>query len=77
MKYIPPTKLKVLMIMFFGTGIIGMFMGIFSAPSLQHQMTLIITLMGVVNFGLGAFFTFIFLTQLPNTPDKRKKKKKS
>jgi hypothetical protein len=52
-------------------------MGIFAAPSLQHQMTLIITLMGVINFGLGAFFTFIFLTQKPNTPDKRKKKKKS
>jgi hypothetical protein len=33
--------------------------------------------MGVINFGLGAFFTFIFLTQKPNTPDKRKKKKKS
>ena len=64
------------MVMFFGTGIIGMFMGIFAAPSLQHQMTLIITLMGVINFGLGAFFTFIFLTQLPTTPDKRKKKKK-
>jgi len=77
LKYISPTRVKVLMVMFFGTGIIGMFMGIFAAPSLQHQMTLIITLMGVINFGLGAFFTFIFLTQKPNTPDKRKKKKKS
>ncbi len=62
--------------MFFGTGVMGMIMGIFVARSQLPAMTLIITLMGVINFGLGAFFTFIFLTQLPNTPDKRKKKKK-
>ncbi len=52
----------------------GMIMGLFVAPP---SMTVILTLMGVINFGLGAFFTFIFLTQKPNTPDKRKKKKKS
>jgi len=76
-KYISPTRVKVLMLMFFGTGVMGMIMGIFVAPSQLPTMTLIITLMGVINFGLGAFFTFIFLTQLPNVPDKRKKKKKS
>ena len=75
-KYIAPLRVKVLMIMSFGTGIMGMIMGIFVAPTQLPTMTLIITLMGVVNFGLGAFFTFIFLTQLPNTPDKRKRKKK-
>jgi len=75
-RYIAPIRVKVLMIMFFGTGTMGMIMGIFVAPSQLPAMTLIITLMGVVNFGLGAFFTFIFLTQLPNTPDKRKKKRK-
>jgi len=76
-RYISPIRVKVLMIMFFGTGTMGMIMGIFVAPSQLPAMTLIITLMGVVNFGLGAFFTFIFLTQLPNTPDKRKKKRKN
>ncbi len=75
-KYIAPIRVKVLMLMFFGTGAMGMIMGIFVAPSQLPTMTLIITLMGVINFGLGAFFTFIFLTQLPTTPDKRKKKKK-
>ncbi len=73
LRYIEPNRLKVLMMMFFGTGILGMVMGLVVAPP---SMTMILTLMGVVNFGLGAFFTFIFLTQIPNTPDKRKKKKK-
>ncbi len=61
------------MIMFFGTGSMGLIMGLLVAPP---SMTIILTLMGVINFGLGAFFTFIFLTQTPNTPDKRKKKRK-
>ncbi len=61
------------MIMFFGTGIMGMVVGIIVAPP---SMTMIITFMGVVNFGLGAFFTFTFLTQTRKEPDKRKKKRK-
>ena len=69
----PPFRVKVLMMMFFGTGAMGMVMGLFIAPP---SMTVFLTLLGVINFGLGAFFTFIFLTQTPNTPDKRKKKKK-
>ena len=64
------------MLMFFGTGVMGMIMGIFVAPSQLPTMTLIITLMGVINFGLGAFFTFTYLTQTRAEPDKRKKKKK-
>ena len=61
------------MMMFFGTGTIGIIMGLVVAPP---SMTVILTLMGVINVGLGAFFTFIFLTQVQNTPDKRKRKKK-
>jgi len=72
-RYIAPIRVKILMMMFFGTGAMGMIMGLAVAPP---SMTMILTLMGVINFGLGAFFTFIFLTQLPNTPDKRKKKRK-
>jgi len=62
------------MMMFFGTGTMGIIMGLFVAPP---STTMIITLLGVINIGLGAFFTFIFLTQIPNTPDKRKKKRKN
>ncbi len=72
-RYIEPNRLKVLMMMFFGTGIMGMVMGLVVAPP---SMTLILTFMGVVNIGLGAFFTLTFLTQTRKEPDKRKKKKK-
>ncbi len=61
------------MMMFFGTGIMGMIMGLVVAPP---SMTMFLTFMGVVNIGLGAFFTFTFLTQTRKEPDKRKKKKK-
>ncbi len=72
-RYIAPIRVKVLMMMFFGTGTMGLVMGLLVAPP---SMTMILTLLGVINIGLGAFFTFIFLTQIPNTPDKRKKKRK-
>lgn len=74
MRYIEPTRVKVLMMLFFATGIIGMIIGIIVAPP---HMTMIITFMGVINFGLGAFFTYILLTQAQKSPDKRKKKKKN
>ena len=73
MRYIEPTRVKVLMMMFFATGIIGMIIGLTIAPP---SVTMIITFMGVINFGLGAFFTFIYLTQTKKDPDKRKKKRK-
>ncbi len=63
------------MMIFFGTGVMGMIMGLAVAPG--GNQTMILTFMGVVNIGLGAFFTFIFLTQIPNIPDKRNKKRKS
>ena len=61
------------MIMFFATGALGIVIGIAVAPP---SSTMIITFMGVINFGLGAFFTYVFLTQTKKAPDKRKKKRK-
>jgi hypothetical protein len=52
----------------------GLIIGLVIAPP---SMTMMITFMGVINVGLGAFFTFIFLTQIKKDPDKRKKKRKS
>ena len=69
MKYIKPQKLKVLMILFFGTGIMGITMGL-SAPS---QMSIFITFLGVINLCLGGFVGWIFFTQQPRLRDKRKK----
>ncbi|MGV7225771.1 MAG: hypothetical protein ACQ9CV_02470 [Nitrosopumilus sp.] len=74
MRYIEPTRVKVLMMMFFATGSIGIAIGL--SPITPSSMTMMITFMGVINIGLGAFFTFILLTQIQKTPDKRKKKSK-
>lgn len=72
MKYVKPIRLKVLMMMFFGSGILGIIVGLYVAP---HQATLIITFMGVINLSLGGFFGWIFLTQTEESNDKRKKKR--
>ena len=74
MRYIEPTRVKVLMVMFYASGVIGIIIGLVVAPP---SMTMIFTFMGVINVVLGAFFTFIFLTQIQKEPDKRKKKRKS
>ena len=74
MRYIEPTRVKVLMVMFYATGVMGLIVGLVVAPP---SMIMTITFMGVINLGLGAFFTFIFLTQIKKEPDKRKKKRKS
>ncbi len=61
------------MVMFYATGIVGMVVGLSFAPP---TMVVMITFMGVINVGLGAFFTFLLITQVRSVPDKRKKKKK-
>jgi len=73
MRYIEPVRVKVLMIMFFATGSLGIVIGL--SPIAASQ-TIMITFMGVINIGLGAFFAFLFLTQIKKDPDKRKKKRK-
>lgn len=69
MKYVNPQKLKVLMLLFFGTGSMGIIVGL-SQPS---QASLFITFMGVINLCLGGFMGWIFFTQEPPLRDKRKK----
>lgn len=76
MKYVKPFRLKVMMAMFFGTGIIGIIVGLYVAqPSATSYAPLLITFLGVINLSLGAFFGWIFLTQTPESDDKRKKKR--
>ncbi len=74
MRYIEPTRVKFLMMMFFATGIVGMLIGL--SPITPPNMKMMITFLGLINVGLGAFFTFFYLTQTKE-PDKRKKKKKT
>lgn len=73
MKYVSPTRLKVLMMMFFGTGIMGLIIGLVVAPP---QTTMFITFLGVINVSLGAFFVWVYLTQEQKPPDKRKRKRR-
>ena len=74
MRYLEPTRVKFLLIMFFATGIFGILIGL--SGFTPKDFKIMITFMGVINVGLGAFFTFIYLTQTHKEPDKRKKKKK-
>ncbi len=66
MKYVPPKKLKVLMMVFFGTGVFGIAIGL-------TLIIFMITFMGVINLCLGGFFGWIFLNQEPRSKQKRKK----
>ncbi len=54
------------MMVFFGTGVFGIVVGL----TLQIFM---ITFMGVINLCLGGFFGWIFLNQEPRSKHKRKK----
>ena len=73
MRYIEPTRVKVLMMMFFTTGIIGVIIGLSAVT--PPNLKIMITLMSMINIGLGAFFTFLYLTQLkPTLINERKRK---
>jgi|TARA_B100000508_G_scaffold42175_1_gene32901 hypothetical protein len=67
-KYIPPTKLKVLIVMFFVGAGVGIMIGL-----IHHHMYL--TLLGVVNLILGGVMGGILLLQAPRVRDNRRKKK--
>ena len=67
-KYIPPTKLKALIVMFFVGAGVGIMIGL-----IHHHMYL--TLLGVVNLILGGVMGGILLLQAPRVRDNRRKKK--
>ena len=67
-KYIPPKKLKVLIVMFFVGAGVGIVLGLASNY-------LYLTLLGVVNLILGGVMGFILLLQAPKVRDTRRKKK--
>jgi len=67
MRYVPPKKLKIIMLAFFGTGIAGAVAGLSSN-------NLMLSFMSVINICLGGFVGWLLLTQEPKLQDKRKKK---
>jgi len=58
MKYIPPLKLKIIMMAFLGTGIWGIVVG------LVYEFFIIVVL-GAINFLLGGIVGFLYLNQKP------------
>jgi len=70
LKYIQPKKLKVLIAMFFGTGGMGIFVGLVIATEMQ---TVYITLLGCINLCLGGFVAWVLVTQKAKVRDSRKR----
>jgi len=70
MKYVHPKKLKVLIVLFFGTAGMGIFVGLVIATGI---LSLFITLLGVINLLLGGFVGYLLLTQKSKVRDSRKK----
>ncbi len=70
MKYIKPRKLKILLTMLFGSGGLGILVGL---GILGNEPIFMMSLMGVLNICLGGFFGFVFLMQEPKSDKKRKK----
>ncbi len=66
MRYVPPKKLKIIMFLFFGTGIAGSVVGL--SLNIFH-----VTFLSVINICLGGFVGWLILTQEPKLRDKRKK----
>jgi hypothetical protein len=71
LKYIQPKKLKVLIAMFFGTGAMGIFVGLVIAEGMQ---TVYITLLCCINLCLGGFVAWVLVTQKAKVRDSRKYK---
>ena len=60
--------------MFYAIGIVGLIVALSTIT--PPNMKIMITFMGIINIAMGAFFTFLYVTQIKAQPDKRKKKKK-
>ena len=71
-KNLPAKKLKGLMALFFGSGILGILIGLTGLGIAQPIFML--TLMGVTNLILGALVGWIFLTREPRESRKKRKK---
>ncbi len=70
-KNLPAKKLKILMALFFGSGIFGIIIG---TDLVTGEPTFMFTLMGVTNIILGGLVGWIFLTREPRESRKKRKK---
>ena len=76
-KNLPAKKLKVLMALFFGAGILGIIIGsgLCFNGNCMTQPNLMMTFMGVINLCLGGLVGWIFLTREPRESRRKKRKK--
>ena len=70
MRYVKPSRLKAIMIMFFVTGPFGIIVGL---GILGNEPIFMMSLMGTINIILGGFFGWVILTQEPKSEQRRKK----
>ena len=79
LKYVNPKKLKILIAVFSVVGIWGIVFGLFMGGQKASMNYFMIVVLGVVNLFLGAFMTYLYLTQIkkvdPRKDSKYKRKK--
>ena len=78
LKYVQPKKLKILIVVFTAVGLWGIGFGLYrgsidDSGSINNFM---IVVLGVVNLFLGAFMTYLYLTQVRNIDPRKDSKYK-
>ena len=76
LKYIAPKKLKILMAVCFGIGLWGIVFGLWLGQFQASLNYFMITVLGVINLGIGALFAYLFLTQVRNVDPRKDSKYK-
>ena len=76
LKFVNPKKLKVLMAVFFGVGLWGIVFGLWMGTFKASMNYFMIVVLGVVNLVLGAFMTYLYLTQVKNVDSRKDSKYK-
>ncbi|MDA0755810.1 MAG: hypothetical protein O3C04_05935 [Crenarchaeota archaeon] len=66
LKYVQPKKLKILIAAFTMVGIWGIVFGLFMGGQKASINYFMIVVLGVINLVLGAFMTYLYLTQVKN-----------
>ena len=76
LKYVQPKKLKILIATFTIVGIWGIVFGLFMGGQKASMNYFMIVVLGVVNLVLGAFMTYLYLTQVKNVDPRKDSKYK-
>lgn len=78
MRRLPRHKLRNIMFLFFGTGAWGLVLG-YMLPSMALQpspLPFYLTVLGVIQLGLGAVFGWMYLTRAPEDAGSKRRRYK-